>query len=131
MKPTRRIRRSAKRLLRLCTLADGLLDEDRARRVARRVAATPSRTRLPLLAYFRRLVMLDRARHAARVETATPLPPELDADVRRRLDRAYGPGLTTSFAPDPALIAGMRIKVGSDVYDGSLRGRLAALEGRF
>ena len=131
MRPARKIRRTARQLFRLCLTRDGLLDEDRARRVARRVAATPSRARLPLLAYFRRLVMLDRARHAATVETAAPLPPELDADVRDRLDRVYGPGLATSFTLEPALLAGMRIRVGSDVYDGTVRGRLARLQDRF
>lgn len=130
MKPNRKSRRSAKRLFRLCLTADGMLDEERARRVVRRVASTRSRMRLPVLSYFRRLVELYAARHAAKIETVSPLPPELDVDVRGRLDRLYGPGLATSFALDPGLIGGMRIKVGSDVYDGSVRGRLDALEGR-
>jgi F-type H+-transporting ATPase subunit delta len=130
MKPGRKIRRTAKRLLGLCLTADGLLDEARARRVVRRVAATRSRMRLPVLSYFRRLVALYVARHSATVQAVAPLPPELDVDVRGRLERLYGPGLATSFALDPALIAGVRIKVGSDVYDGSVRGRLRALEER-
>jgi F-type H+-transporting ATPase subunit delta len=36
-----------------------------------------------------------------------------------------------SFIHSPALIGGMRIKVGSDVYDGSVQARLSALEERF
>jgi F-type H+-transporting ATPase subunit delta len=48
--------------------------------------------------------------------------------VQAGLDRAYGQGLETSFALNPDLIGGMRIRVGSDVYDGSVRARLAALE---
>jgi F-type H+-transporting ATPase subunit delta len=36
--------------------------------------------------------------------------------------------LATSFEHKPELIGGMRIKVGSDVYDGSVKARLAALE---
>jgi len=36
-----------------------------------------------------------------------------------------------SFAHSPALIGGMRVKVGSDVYDGSVQARLATLEARF
>jgi F-type H+-transporting ATPase subunit delta len=35
-----------------------------------------------------------------------------------------------SFTESPALIGGMRIRVGSDVYDGSLQRRLAALAAR-
>jgi F-type H+-transporting ATPase subunit delta len=44
--------------------------------------------------------------------------------------RRYGAGLQPSFEVDPALIGGLRIRVGSDVYDGSLRARLAALQTR-
>ena len=47
---------------------------------------------------------------------------------RTGLSRVYGPGLDTSFGLSPELIGGMRIKVGSDVYDASVRARLAALE---
>ena len=43
----------------------------------------------------------------------------------------YGPELNTSFADNPALIGGMRISVGSDVYDGSVKAGLAALENSF
>jgi F-type H+-transporting ATPase subunit delta len=42
----------------------------------------------------------------------------------------YGGGFKTLFSENPALIGGMRIKVGSDVYDGSLRTKLAALAAR-
>jgi F-type H+-transporting ATPase subunit delta len=43
----------------------------------------------------------------------------------------YGPGLTTSFVENPELIGGMRIQVGCDVYDGSVRARLEALAKSF
>ena len=41
--------------------------------------------------------------------------------------RAHGPALQTSFVENPALLGGLRIKVGSDVYDGSVRARLQAI----
>ena len=44
---------------------------------------------------------------------------------------SYGPGMSTSFAANPELIGGMRVKVGSDVYDGSVRTALLTLEERF
>jgi F-type H+-transporting ATPase subunit delta len=52
----------------------------------------------------------------------------MEATLQQGLTRVYGPGLNTSFIHRPALIGGMRIKVGSDVYDGSVQARLAALE---
>ncbi len=130
MKATNQARREATQLFRLC-LVNGLLDENRIREVVQQVADSRPRGYLGTLSYFRHLVELDRARHTAKVESARPLPEELKARVQNDLGRLYGPGLTTSFAENPALIGGMRIQVGSDVYDGSVRARLAALEQSF
>jgi F-type H+-transporting ATPase subunit delta len=129
MKATRKARRAARQLFRLC-LVDGRLDQSRVRRVAQQISASRRRGSLAVLADFKRLVRLDRDRHAAVVASAAPLPDDLRASVGDSLARIYGPGLDTSFEQDPALIAGMRIRVGSDVYDGTLRTRLAALEAR-
>ena len=82
-----------------------------------------------MLCDFQRMVRLDRDRHRAVVESATPLPDDLRNERRRQTWRGcYGAGLETSFEENPALIAGMRIRVGSDVYDGSVRARLAAID---
>ncbi len=130
MKTIKQIRRDAKRLHRLC-LVNGLLDEGRAQRVVRRIIEANRRGSLALLSRFLHLVKLDRARHEAQVESAVPLSPDLQARIQNDLARAYGPGISASFAQNPALIGGMRIKVGSDVYDGSVRAKLAALEKGF
>jgi len=130
MRTTRRARREARRLYRACVVG-GLLDEARARQVVDRVVGARRRGSLAFLSHFQRLVQLDRARHEAVVESATPLPPDLRASVESGVARVYGPGVSTSFADNPALIGGMRVKVGSDVYDGSVRAALLALEERF
>jgi F-type H+-transporting ATPase subunit delta len=49
------------------------------------------------------------------------------AAIQENLARRYGPGLNVSFWVDPSLIGGLRIKVGSDIFDGSVAGRLAEL----
>ena len=130
MKATKQARREAKQLFRLCQV-NGLLDESRARQAVQQIVAAKSRHSLATLSYFRRLVELDCARHTAKVESAVTLPADLQASVQTGLAHAYGPGLNTSFTENPALIGGMRIRVGSDVYDGSVRARLAALEQSF
>src|SRR6516225_6074663 len=84
-----------------------------------------------LLMHFQRLVRLDREAYSANVETVVPLPPNLQADVQARLKDLYGPAIQTEFSLNPALIGGMRIKVGSDVYDGSVQSQLASLEKSF
>ncbi len=126
MKTTRQTKREAKRLFRLC-LVNGLLDEGRSRQVVRRIIDAKRRGGLALLSHFRRLVKLDRGRHTAEVESAMPLPADLRASIQAGLARTYGPGISASFTHNPGLIGGMRIKVGSDVYDGSVRARLATL----
>ena len=130
MKATKQARREATQLFRLC-LVNGLLDEGRARQVVQHIIAAKPRGYLGTLSYFRRLVELDQARRTAKIESALTLPQELQARVQTGLARVYGQGLSISFAQNPALIGGMRLRVGSDVYDGSVQARLAALEQSF
>jgi F-type H+-transporting ATPase subunit delta len=129
MKANRKVTRASRELFRMCVV-NGVLDESRARDVAQRIASAKRRGALLVLSDFQRLVRLERDRHAALVESATPLVESVRDDIRAGLARTYGSRVETSFAPNPALIGGVRIKVGSDVYDGSVRARLAALEGR-
>jgi F-type H+-transporting ATPase subunit delta len=130
MASTRKTKRLARRLYRL-TLRDGMVDEGRARQITRRLAESGQRGSLQVVDDFLRLVRLDLERHTAVVESAEPLPADLRADVAASLAKTYGSGIAASFSVNPALIGGMRVKVGSDVYDGSVRGRLAAIEARF
>jgi F-type H+-transporting ATPase subunit delta len=130
MKINKQARREAKQLFRYC-LVNGLLDENRVRNVVQHLVAAGHRNCPAILSHFRRLVKLDLARHTATVESAAPLPPDLQAGIEAGLKRRYGPGLSTAFAQRPELIGGIRIQVGSDVYDGSVRGGLVALEESF
>jgi F-type H+-transporting ATPase subunit delta len=127
MKANRKTRRASRRLFRLCHV-EGRLDAERVRLVARRVAGSGRRGTLAILGDLLRLVRLDRERHRAIVESATALADDLRKDVETGLARTYGQGIDTMFEINPRLIGGMRIRVGSDVYDTSVRARLAALE---
>ena len=130
MKITKKAKREAKQLYRLCLL-NGLLDENRARQVVQRVVATGGRDCLPILTHFLRLLKLDCARHTATIQSATPLSADLQSAVQAGLAHRYGLGLTTEFAQRPDLIGGMRVQVGCDVYDGSVRAGLEALKKSF
>ncbi len=123
------IKREARYLLRLCC-AQGVLYDERALQVARDIARHRTRNRFALLDEFRRLVALAVTRRTASVESAIPLAPEVHKKVQARLERLYGQGLKITFVANPRLIGGMRIKVGNDIYDGSVQGRLAALAAR-
>ena len=91
MKINKRAKREAKQLFRHC-LVNGVLDENRVRNVVQHVVAAGRRDRPAILSHFRRLVKLDLARHTATVESALPLPADLQATVAAGLTRRYGPG---------------------------------------
>jgi len=126
MKVSKQARREAKELFRT-VIVNGVLDENRVRQIVGKVAEAKPRGYFEILSHFQRLVKLEVERRTARVESAVVLSPELQADVKNKLSRLYGQGLNISFAQNPALLGGLRIKVGSDVYDGSVQARLESL----
>ncbi len=126
MRTNKKVKRTARGLFRLC-LVDGVLNEERTRQVARTLASSRHRGSLRVLSDFQRLVRIERDRHTAVVESATPLAENLRHAVQSGLARTYGETLEMSFGENPELIGGIRIRVGSDVYDGSIRAKLTAL----
>jgi F-type H+-transporting ATPase subunit delta len=130
MKTNKQVERGAKQLFRFC-VADGNIDESRVRFVAQKVLQSRRRGYLLLLGRFKRLLEYEYVRHNAAIESAMPLPYDLRSKVKSKLTTVYGLGLTWQFVHNPALIGGMRIKVGSDVYDGSVRSGLSALARSF
>jgi F-type H+-transporting ATPase subunit delta len=127
MRVTNKARRSARRLF-ICCLIHGRPDAARVRLVTDRIAASRPSTGLAVFAAFRRLVKSDRDRHTAVVESALVLSDDARGEIRDALARLYGSGLDIAFRESAELIAGVTIKVGGDVYDGSVKGRLAAIE---
>jgi F-type H+-transporting ATPase subunit delta len=130
MKISKQQQREARQLFRSCQ-ANGLLDENRVRQTVSLLVEKKPRGYLGILSRLHRLVELDRQQHTARVESATPLPSDLQAAVTGRIQKTYGAGLDISFNQNPALIGGLRIQVGSDLYDGSVKTRLEKLEHSF
>jgi len=126
MKISKQARRGAKELFHDC-IVNGVLDENRIRNVVSKVAELKPRGYFEILSHFQRLVKLEVERRTAKVESAAPLSPEVQTEVKNKLGKLYGQGLNISFTQNPALLGGLRIKVGSDVYDGSVQARLEGL----
>ena len=126
MKVSKLARREAKELYRT-SIVNGVLDENRVRQVVSKVAELKPRGYIGILSHFQRLIKLEVERRTARVESAVALSPEIQSDVKSKLAKIYGQGLNISFTQNPALLGGLRIKVGSDVYDGSVQARLEGL----
>ena len=130
MKISKLAQREARQLFRTCRV-NGLLDESRVRRAVTLLVEKKPRGYVEILSRLHRLVQLDLDQRAARVESAVPLTADLQAQVAARLKNIYGEGLNLSFAQNPSLIGGLRIQVGSDLYDGSVKMRLDKLQQSF
>jgi F-type H+-transporting ATPase subunit delta len=126
MKISKQAKRDAKTLFRSCQ-AEGLLDENRVRQAVAAVIARKPRGYVGLLHHLHRLVKLDLDRRTALVENAVPTTDELKTSITGNLAWRYGQGLDVSFRVNPELLGGLRVKVGSDVFDGSVKARLDAL----
>jgi len=130
MKTSKKLRQESRRLFRNC-IVNGDLDENRVRQTVRLVISEKPRGYVPILSHFTRLLKLEEDSRAARIESAAPLSPETQMQVRQQLTRRYGNRLNFIFTQNPALLGGMRVQVGGDVYDGSVESRLRALQESF
>ena len=60
----------------------------------------------------------------AQVTTARPLPPDTQEALRARLGQLTGSNVRLQFEVDDELIGGVVTRIGSTLYDGSVRGQL-------
>ena len=127
MKISKEARRSSRQLFRVC-LADGKLDESRVRLVLTKIADAKPRGYIAILSNFHRLVTFEVERSSAHVESATELDAGTRAELQSSLSRKYGRPISLSFQTQPELLGGIRVQVGSDVWDGTVKARLEALK---
>lgn len=126
MKISKEVQAQARRLMRLCIGADGLMDEAIVRQVADKIAAEKPRNYLALLTAFTELVRLERAAHTATITSAVPLTEAEQAAIQAKLN-ARQAGLNYEWQVDSSLIAGLTVKVGDNVTDASVRTRIEQL----
>ena len=126
MKISKEVQAQARRLMRLCIGADGLMNEATVRLVADKIAADKPRNYLALLTAFTELVRLERAAHTATITSAVPLTAEEQAAITAKLN-AREAGLNYEWKEDSSLIAGLTVKVGDNVTDASIRTRIEQL----
>ena len=130
MKITKEARRLSRQLFRL-SLTDGALDRAKVSSIVQTVINEKPRHYMGALEAFQHLLRLEIAKRHAVIESAVPLSQETSDSVVNNLKQKYGQDLTTEFKVNPELIGGMRIKLGSDVWDGSVKERLNRLQEQF
>lgn len=117
---------NARRLFGLCQ-TDGRLDDAKMRTVATTLATRRPRDFRAMLAALHRLTRLDVERRTVVVDSAEELPQADQRRVQANLIAEYGDHLIFHFNVNPALLGGLRIRVGSDVFDGTVQGRIDRL----
>jgi F-type H+-transporting ATPase subunit delta len=127
MKINKEIRRLSREMLR-ASFTDGQLDSGRIASVVDSLIARKPRNYIDVLKNYRRLLRVEVEKRRARIETATEVDREATSKVIENLKKRYGDDLTTEFVVNPQLLGGMRIRVGSDVWDGTVRNRLELLQ---
>ena len=127
MKINKETRQLSKDLLR-ASFTDGRLDSGRVSSLLKSLIEKKPRHYIQVLEAYQRLVRLEVEKRTATIETATELSPDAGQQMVNNLKRRYGNDLTARFVVNPELLGGMRIRVGSDVWDSSVRNRLHRLQ---
>lgn len=106
---------------------EGRVDESKVRLALAAVVERKPPFEGQILHEFQRLVRLEIEKRTALVESAVSLDASQQAGVVHSLRERFGADIRTRFSVNPALIAGVRVQVGSDVYDSNVRERLERL----
>ena len=127
MKINKETRQLSKQLLR-ASFTDGQLDGGRISSLVKSLIEKKPRHYIQVLEAYKRLLRLEVEKRTATIETATELPPDSGTQIVANLKRKYGNDLAARFVVNNELLGGMRIRVGSDVWDSSVRNRLHRLQ---
>ena len=130
MKSNKEIRRLSREMVR-ASFTDSQLDRGKIASLVQSLIAKRPRNYIGILQNYKRLLRLEIEKRHARIESASELSAETNSRILQNLKKKYGSDLTTEFGVNRALLGGMRIRVGSDVWDGSVRHRLESLQQQF
>jgi len=126
MRGNKQIRKIGKTLVQL-SLKDGDVSAERVQAVLKALEGHPPRNYRAVLREFQTQLRKQIERSQAIVEYAGPLPANLINNVEASFSARYARPITAVPRENPDLIAGVRIRVGSDVYDSSIQNHLQEL----
>jgi len=127
MKINKEIRQLSREMLR-ASFTNGQLDRQKIASLVDSLIRRKPRHYIDVLKNYRRLLRLELEKHSARIETASEVDSAIRSEILANLKKKYSKDLTAEFVINPQLLGGMRIRVGSDVWDGTVRGRLERLQ---
>ena len=123
---TKQIQQQARQFFRL-SIVDGVLSPDRVAGVLAYIEKHRPARSLAILKAYGRLIAAEVARSQAVVEHAGPVNDGVLAGIGATMTRKYRRPVKSVPRRNDALLAGLRVRVGDDVYESSVAGQLATL----
>jgi F-type H+-transporting ATPase subunit delta len=109
------------------SVVDGAVSAERVAGVLAYVEKHRPINPVMVLKAYQRLVAAELARAEAVVEHAGAVSEAMLGAIAEAMARRYGRRITATARRGDALLAGLRVRVGDDVYESSIAGQLAAL----
>jgi F-type H+-transporting ATPase subunit delta len=109
------------------SMVDGSVSTERVGGVLAFVEKNPPHNPILVLKAYQRLISTEVAKSVALVEHAGAVGDDTLASIASAMSKKYGRTVTATAKPNPALLAGLRVHVGDDIYESSISGQLAAL----
>jgi len=109
------------------SFVDGRLSDERVEGVLAYIEKAKPADTLAVLKAYQRLVVAEVARNVAVVEHAGSISPQTLQSIASSLSKKYNRPVTATAKPNPSLLAGLRVRVGDDVYESSIAGQLSQL----
>lgn len=106
----------------------GTLDHSKVSRVLAEVSSKRPAGYAQMLHEFHRLIRLEVERKTAIIQTASPIDAAARESLTNAVRQRFGADVEAHFSVNADLIAGVKIRVGSDLLDSNVRERLTRLE---
>jgi F-type H+-transporting ATPase subunit delta len=116
----------AKQLFKL-SVVNGVVSPEQVTGVLGWIEKTSPHRPIALLKAYHHRIALELAKSRAEVEHAGPVSDATLKQIEAAMTKKYGRAVTASAKPNPKLLAGLRVRVGSDIYESSVAGQLATL----
>jgi F-type H+-transporting ATPase subunit delta len=109
------------------SVVGGAVSADRVGGVLAYLEKNSPRNPVMVLKAYQRLIAAEVAKGVALVEHAGAVDDAMLASIASAMTRRYGRPVTAQAKPNAALLAGMRVHVGDDIFESSVSGQLDAL----
>jgi F-type H+-transporting ATPase subunit delta len=116
----------AKQLFKL-SVVNGVVSPEQVTGVLAWVEKTSPRRPVALLKAYLHRIAVELAKSQAVVEHAGPVADATLKQIAAAMTKKYSRTVTASAKANPQLLAGLRVRVGSDVYESSVANQLASL----